>query len=204
MKKNFIFIFLFGCVIPMTHQIPFTASRDKNFTITSFGAVYPLQIDIDSNVLAIPIPIFILSRRYGLDENVDFGISFSGNVYLDFRSSPGTFGLGFSPFFPFGYTFLFFYTSFSFGNDKLYYGFGGDFIIVNDRVCLFDCPKEYSFSFPRLNAFAGLFLGKGKNKVVPEIGIVFPLVDKSSLVEEYRYYGFLSFYISIAFMSLKK
>jgi hypothetical protein len=157
-----------GCITPVGYHIPQTTPQGRvsgGAALTYWGSMGAVS----------PIPLLAPFIRFGLSENLDFGIGFEGlpvggltTIDIKYQFLQGGFdgslrvGVGgqLAGFVP--------YASLSFGTKVFYAGFGAQYWSLN----LGDDFKMSTFS-PQ--AFLGFMLGGGNLKFVPELNIMMPI-----------------------------
>ena len=170
MKRLVITLFILGmsgCVTPVTYHIPQTTPKGKvsgGAALTYWGSMYGSS----------RYPLFAPFIRFGLSENLDFGIGFEGlpiggltTIDIKYQFLQGDFngslrvGIGaqLAGFMP--------YASLSFGTKVFYAGFGVQYWSIN-----FEDVFKMSTIAPQ--AFLGFMLGSGNLKFVPELNVMMP------------------------------
>jgi len=157
-----------GCVTPVSYHIPQTTPKGKvsgGAALTYWGSMYGSS----------RYPLFAPFIRFGLSENLDFGIGFEGlpiggltTIDIKYQFLQGDFngslrvGIGaqLAGFMP--------YASLSFGTKVFYAGFGAQYWRIKTEV--FGKAVEMSTFSPQ--AFLGFMLGSGNLKFVPELNIM--------------------------------
>jgi len=176
MKRLVITLFILGmsgCVTPVSYHIPQTTPKGKvsgGAALTYWGSMYGSS----------PYPLLALFMRFGLSENLDFGIGFEGTpgggpttIDIKYQFLQGDFngslrvGIGaqLAGFVP--------YASLSFGTKVFYAGFGAQYWSIKVEV-LGEAVEMSTFS-PQ--AFLGFMLGSGNLKFVPELNIMMPIAS---------------------------
>jgi hypothetical protein len=162
-----------GCVTPVSYHIPQTTPKGKvsgGVALTYWGSMYGVS----------RYPLLAPFIRFGLSENLDFGIGFEGlpvggltTIDIKYQFLQGGFdsslrvGVGWqlAGFMP--------YASLSFGTKVFYAGFGAQYWSIKTKV--FGEAVEMSTFSP--HAFLGFMLGSGNLKFVPELNIVMPIAS---------------------------
>jgi len=162
-----------GCVTPVSYHIPQTTPQGRvsgGAALTYWGSMGTVS----------PIPLLAPFIRFGLSENLDFGIGFEGlpvggitTIDIKYQFLQGGFdgslrvGVGgqLAGFVP--------YASLSFGTKVFYAGFGAQYWSIKAEV--FDKPVEMNTFAPQ--AFFGFMLGGGNLKFVPELNIMMPIAS---------------------------
>jgi hypothetical protein len=157
-----------GCVTPVSYHIPQTTPKGKvsgGAGLTYWGSIGGVS----------PYPLLALFMRFGLSENLDFGIGFEGipgggptTIDIKYQFLQGDFngslrvGIGaqLAGFVP--------YASLSFGTKVFYAGFGAQYWNI-------DLGDLYKMSTISPQAFLGFMLGSGDLKFVPELNIMMPI-----------------------------
>jgi hypothetical protein len=156
-----------GCVTPVSYHIPQTTPQGRvsgGAALTYWGSMGGVS----------PFPLLAPFIRFGLSENLDFGIGFEGlpvggltTIDIKYQFLQGGFdgslrvGVGgqLAGFVP--------YASLSFGTKVFYAGFGAQYWGIN-----FGNAFKMNTFAPQ--AFLGFMLGGGDLKFVPELNIMMP------------------------------
>jgi uncharacterized protein YceK len=179
MKRLIITLFILGmsgCVTPVSYHIPQTTPQGRvsgGAALTYWGSTGGVS----------PFPLLAPFIRFGLSENLDFGIGFEGlpiggltTIDIKYQFLKGDFNgslrvgvggqlAGFVPF-----------ASLSFGTKVFYGGFGAQYWSIDAG----DLLKMSTFS-PQ--AFLGFMLGSGDLKFVPELNVMMPIGSVTILGE---------------------
>jgi uncharacterized protein YceK len=171
MKRLIITLFILGmsgCVSPVSYHIPQTTPQGRvsgGAALTYWGSMGAVS----------PIPLLAPFIRFGLSENLDFGIGFEGlpiggltTIDIKYQFLQGGFdgslrvGVGgqLAGFVP--------YASLSFGTKVFYAGFGAQYWSLN-------LGDDFKMSTFAPQAFLGFMLGGGNLKFVPELNIMMPI-----------------------------
>jgi len=156
-----------GCITPVSYHIPQTTPQGKvsgGAALTYWGSMGGVS----------PFPLLAPFIRFGLSENLDFGIGFEGlpvggltTIDIKYQFLQGGFdgslrvGVGgqLAGFVPFA--------SLSFGTKVFYAGFGAQYWSIN-------FGNAFKMSTIAPQAFLGFMLGGGNLKFVPELNVMMP------------------------------
>jgi uncharacterized protein YceK len=173
MKRLVITLFILGmsgCVTPVSYHIPQTTPQGRvsgGAALTYWGSMGGVS----------PLPLLAPFIRFGLSENLDFGIGFEGlpiggltTIDIKYQFLQGGFdgsirvGVGgqLTGFVP--------YASLSFGTKVFYAGFGAQYWGIKGEF--FGKAVEMRTIAPQ--AFLGFMLGGGNLKFVPELNVMMP------------------------------
>jgi hypothetical protein len=158
-----------GCITPVSYHIPQTTPKGQ----VSAGAAITYW---GSTIGVSPLPSLAPFIRYGLSENLDFGIGFEGIPVLglstidikyqflqggingSLRLGVGAQLAGFVP-----------YASLSFGTNTVYGGLGVQYWNIDAGL--------FKMTTLTPQGFFGLMLGSGSVKFVPELNVMVPIAS---------------------------